>query len=558
MDTIKSEYLRWRQRADASLQRELAAMGEEEMTNAFFRDLEFGTGGLRGELGAGTNRMNLHTVSKASQGLANYLCEEFPPEQHRVAVSYDSRILSKEFAQTASAVFAANGITVFIYDRLMPTPCLSFAVRALNCCAGVMVTASHNPAQYNGYKVYNADGCQITTEAAAQILAEIEAVDVFDGIRSDDYDSAVASGQIQSVPESITDAFIAEVKAQSLLGEETVDRSAPIVYTPLNGSGREPVLRVLRECGYKNITLVPEQEMPDGNFPTCPYPNPEVREALSLAISCAEKTGAELVLATDPDCDRVGAAVRNGTEYTLISGNEMGLLLLDYICARRTALGTMPQDPVFVKTIVTTELAAGIAARHGVRTIDVLTGFKFIGEQIGLLEREGRENSYIFGFEESYGYLSGSYVRDKDAVNGALLICEMFAWHRAHQTSLLNRLEEIYAQVGYCLNTLHTYSFPGAEGFARMQELMAHFRKDPPAFGGKRVLEVLDYAPGRDGLPPSDVLEDRCSVVVRPSGTEPKLKCYLTVCAADRKAAELWEKRMEESVAQFFAPPITA
>lgn len=558
---IQQQYRRWREQtaAEEDLQAELEALCNDEagLEDAFYRDLAFGTGGLRGVLGAGTNRMNVYTVAKASQGLADYVKTRFTAPARRIAISYDSRLKSEQFARTAAGVFAANGIQVYLYSKLMPTPCLSFAVRELRCAAGVMITASHNPAQYNGYKVYGADGCQITTQAADEILAEIQKLDVFADVRSVPFDAAVREGQIQYIPEAVYTAFVEAVKGQSVLGDVPVRKDAAIVYTPLNGAGLEPVLRTLRESGYSNITVVREQEQPDGRFPTCPYPNPEVREAMALGIEYAKQRRADLLLATDPDCDRVGIAVRDKVgEYVLLSGNETGLLLLDYLCARRTALGTMPKNPVLVKTIVTTDLAERVAAHYGVRTVNVLTGFKFIGEQIGLLEAAGRADSYLFGFEESYGCLSGTYVRDKDAVNGAFLICEMFAYYAAQGVGLLEKLEELYRTYGYCLNTLHSYSFQGAAGAARMQELMQALRAAPERIGPKRVVRCLDYAQGLDGLPKSDVLkfilEGDCSVVVRPSGTEPKLKLYASVCAPGRAEAAALEAELTASFAQLF------
>lgn len=531
--------------ADADLMTELQAMAgnEEKINDAFYRDLEFGTGGLRGVIGAGTNRINVYTVARASQGLADYVKKHFSAAQRRIAVSYDSRIKSDLFAKVASGVFAANGLEVFLYDQLMPTPCLSFAVRALDCAAGIMVTASHNPGQYNGYKVYGADGCQITTEAAAAILAEIEKLDIFTDVSNMDFEEAVAAGKVQYIEESVYTAFVEAVKKQSLLKDDTaIDKNVAIVYSPLNGTGLKPVLRTLKESGYTNITVVKEQEQPDGNFPTCPYPNPEIKEAMALGMEYAEKCNADLLLATDPDCDRVGIAVKNAEgEFVLVSGNETGMLLLDYICARRLENGAMPQDPVMIKTIVSTDMAERIAAHYGVRTINVLTGFKFIGEQIGLLEKQGKEDCYIFGFEESYGYLSGAYVRDKDAVNASFLICEMFAYYKTKGISLLEKLAELYETYGYSLNTLYFYEFEGAAGFAKMQSIMAAFRSGMEAFGVKRVVKCLDYSVGLDGLPKSDVLkfllEDNCTAVVRPSGTEPKLKIYISVSAANREEA---------------------
>jgi phosphoglucomutase len=562
-EAIKIQYESWCKNAtaDADVQAELKKIAGDEaaIEDAFYRNLAFGTGGLRGVIGAGTNRMNVHTVAKASQGLADYVNANFPEGARKIAVSYDSRIKSDLFAKVASGVFAANGIDVAIYTELMPTPCLSYAVRALSCAAGIMVTASHNPSKYNGYKVYGADGCQITTEAAEKILAEIEKLDIFADVKMGDFDALLAEGRIQYISDDIYTAFVGEVKKQSLLGpNDQIDRDVAIVYTPLNGTGLKPVTRTLKETGFTNITVVPEQEKPDGNFPTCPYPNPEIREAMALGMEYAAKCNADLLLATDPDCDRVGIAVKNQEgDYVLLSGNQTGCLLLDYVCARRTENGTMPDDPVMVKTIVTMDLGELIATNYGVRTINVLTGFKFIGEQIGYLEAKGKESSYIFGFEESYGYLSGSYVRDKDAVDGAFLICEMFAYYKTKGISLLDKLDELYKKYGYCLNTLHSYEFDGAAGFDKMQNIMQSFRGGLTAFGGKRITTCLDYAKGLDGLPKSDVLkfllEDNCSVVVRPSGTEPKLKFYISVSAADEAEAKTLEAIITGELEKFLA-----
>ena len=545
-----AEYRRWLSSADPDIIEELKKIEDDRaaIEDAFYRDLAFGTGGLRGVIGAGTNRMNVHTVAKASQGLADYVNAAFPEGKRRIAVSYDSRIKSGLFSREAAAVFAMNGIEVYIYPQLMPTPLLSWAVRVLDCAAGVMVTASHNPAKYNGYKVYGPDGCQITTEAAEVILGEIEKLDVFTGVKRGDFDALMAAGKIRWIGEDVYTAFTEEIKKQTLLapGEE-IDRDVAIVYTPLNGTGLKPVLRALKESGFTNVTVVKEQEQPDGNFPTCPYPNPEIREAMALGMSYAARCNADLLLATDPDCDRCGIAVKDGKgDYVLLSGNETGMLLLDYVCARRTANGTMPARPIMVKTIVTIDMAERIAAKYGVETINVLTGFKFIGEQIGFLEKKGEADRYIFGFEESYGYLSGSYVRDKDAVDAAFLICEMFAWYRTRGVSLKQRLEELYAEYGYCLNTLHAFEFEGSAGFQKMQALMASFRAGCGSIGGLKVEETLDYSVGLNGLPKSDVLKYRlagnCSVVVRPSGTEPKLKTYISVSAPTREDAERIEK----------------
>lgn len=552
MDWMKS-YERWLAQcvSEPELEEELKSIASDEaaIEDRFYRDLEFGTGGLRGVIGAGTNRMNVFTVAKASQGLANYILRHFPEEERLIAVSFDSRIKSDVFSKVAAGVFAANGIRVRIYPQLMPTPCLSFAVRALHCAAGVMVTASHNPAKYNGYKVYGADGCQITTEAAAEILSEIETCDAFTDVRRADFDAALADGRIGTIGREIYDAFTASVLSRSVLGEAEVDKNISIVYSPLNGTGLRPVTRALREAGFGRIFVVPEQEQPDGQFPTCPYPNPEIREAMALGMDYAARLGADLLLATDPDCDRVGTAIRDGAEYRLISGNEMGVLLLDYICRRRLEDGTMPDRPIAVKTIVTTPMAARVAEHYGVELVDVLTGFKFIGEQIGLLEKAGEESRYLFGFEESYGYLSGTAVRDKDAVDAALQICEMFAWYRSRGKSLLEVLDALYERYGYYQSRLMSFAFEGSAGFAKMQSFMDTLRDEPPqTIAGRRVVGRCDYlrseSVGADGsvggieLPKSNVLryflDGGMEAVARPSGTEPKLKIYLTAVGSDR------------------------
>lgn len=540
---IRQEYERWLKYAtgDKEVEDELKQMDEKHIEDAFYCDLAFGTGGLRGMIGAGTNRMNIYTVAKASQGLSDYLKKNF--KSPSVVIGYDSRIKSNLFSKIAAGVFAANGVQVNIWPELLPVPTVSFATRYLSASAGVMITASHNPAKYNGYKVYGADGCQITTEAAAEILSEIEKLDIFADIKNEPFDQGLEDGTIRYIPDTVYSLFIEAVKSQSVLYGEEVDKEAAIVYSPLNGSGLKPVTRTLREMGYTNITVVKEQEQPDGNFPTCPYPNPEIKEAMALGMKYARRCNADLLLATDPDCDRVGIAVKNKNgEYELLTGNQVGLLLLDYICSQRQKHGKMPVDPVMIKTIVTMDMGEQIAAHYGLNTINVLTGFKFIGEQIGKLEAQGKADSYVFGFEESYGYLTGSYVRDKDGVNGAYMICEMFSYYATHGVSLLDKIEELYKTYGYCMNTLHSYEFEGSEGFEKMQKIMRVFREGSESFGGKKVVKVLDYAEGLDGLPKSDVLkfllEDNCSIVVRPSGTEPKLKIYVSVSAPDKELAE--------------------
>ena len=538
---------------------------EEEIRERFYKDLEFGTGGLRGIIGAGTNRMNIYTVAKATQGYADYLLKHYAAPS--VSIAYDSRIKSDQFAKISAEVFAANGIRVHLYRELMPTPALSFAIRHLTCSGGVVITASHNPANYNGYKVYGEDGCQITTTAAREIWQQIEKVSMFDGVKRLDFEEGAAGGIICYINDSVVTAYLDAVSSQSLCKDEEIDKDVSIVYTPLNGAGLTCVTRCLRENGFTNVSVVKEQEEPDGNFPTCPYPNPEMKEALELGLRDAKKLGSDLLLATDPDCDRVGIAVRSADGYTLLSGNEVGLLLLDYICKRRIASGSMPKNPILMKTIVTIDMAKQIAGYYGVKVIDVLTGFKFIGEQIGLLEAKGEEDRFILGFEESYGYLTGSYVRDKDGVNASLMICEMFAFYKARGKSLLDILDDLYKQFGYCLNTQHCYEFEGVDGFHAMQKIMENFRHHcPEAWCGHKIVSVSDYKSSitryGDGrtemieLPASNVLkytlEGNSTIVVRPSGTEPKLKMYYSVSASNKTEAEKLEKQFTKEAEMFF------
>ena len=518
---------------DQDLINELKTMKDNKplIEDAFYRDLEFGTGGLRGVIGAGTNRMNIYVIRKASQGLANYINKHF--DKPSISISYDSRIKSDVFSKTAAEVFAANGIKVFIYKELMPTPCLSYAVRELHTSGGIMVTASHNPAKYNGYKVYGSDGCQITTEAAAEILSEINNIDPFKTKHSS-FEENVKSGMITYIDDELITKFINRVKEESVLFGEEIDKNVKIVYSPLHGTGLKPVTRILKETGYKNVVVVKEQEEPDGNFTTCPYPNPEIKEAMALGMEYAKKENADLLIATDPDCDRVGIAIRNEEDYVLMSGNQVGVLLLDYICSQRVKHNKMPNNPVYVKTIVTTDMANKVAENYGVAHKDVLTGFKYIGEQILFLEKKHQETAYILGFEESYGYLSGSYVRDKDAVNGSFLIVEMFAYYKSKGISLLDKLNELYKKYGYYSNYLNSYEFEGAQGFKKMNDIMEFFRNKVNELDGVKIQEIKDYDKGIEGLPKSNVLKlifaNGDSVVVRPSGTEPKLKIYISLC----------------------------
>ena len=540
MDMMEN-YKRWLGKVtEEDLLTELKAIEgkEEEINDRFYRDLEFGTGGLRGVIGAGTYRMNEHTVARATQGYSNYLNKA--AKNPSVSIAYDSRNKSDIFAKTAASVFAANGILVNIYKELMPTPSLSYAVRALNCDGGIVVTASHNPAKYNGYKVYGADGCQITLEVADAILAEIEAVDVFDDVKIMDFEAGLSEGKIKYIEDDVITGFIDAVSERALNPKE-IDKNVSIVYTPLNGTGRYCVTRCLKENGYTQITIPKEQEMPDGNFTTCPYPNPEIREALEVGLKKAKEVGSDLLLATDPDCDRVGVAVKEGDDYQLISGNQMGILLFDYICKTYKANGTMPENPVVVTTIVSTKMIDKIAADYGVEVRRVLTGFKFIGEQIGFLEADGEVDRYIFGFEESYGYLSGGHVRDKDGVNASLLICEMFAHYKAMGISLVQMLNQLYEKYGYFKEALQSITFEGASGAKKMSDLMESLRTNAPKeVAGYKVIDVKDYKAGIGKLPKSNVLEfnmeDDINVLVRPSGTEPKIKMYYLVKGSSEQA----------------------
>lgn len=539
---------------DADLSEELAAISgdTDAIKDRFYRELEFGTGGLRGVIGAGTNRMNIYTVRKATQGLADYLNEAV--ETPSVAISYDSRIKSDKFAKETARVFAANGIKAYIYPQLMPTPCLSFAVRELGCDAGVMVTASHNPAKYNGYKAYGPDGCQLTLEAADRVLSLIEKVDLFHGVKLVDFDEALKDGSIEYIKPEVEEKFLENVKAQALDLEACEKANLKVVYTPLNGTGNIPVRRILAMRGIKDVTVVKEQELPDGTFKTCPFPNPEIPEALALGLDLCKEVKPDLLLATDPDCDRVGIAVpdENG-EYVLITGNEVGALLMEYICKQRTEKGTMPKDPIAVKTIVTTELAAKIAADYGVKVINVLTGFKFIGEQILYLEQKGETDRYLFGFEESYGYLAGTYARDKDAVVASMLICEMAANYKLQGVSILTALNRIYEKYGYYIHRQQSFTCEGAAGMEQMKATMTSLRTNTPKeIAGQAVVSFSDYLASKTidmnsgaetaiELPKSDVLSftlaNGNSIVLRPSGTEPKIKAYYTGISATKEGA---------------------
>ena len=556
------DYKRWADAdlEDADLTAELKEIAgkEEEIKERFAVSLKFGTAGLRGVLGAGSNRMNIYVVRQATQGLANWVKTQ--GGNQLVAISYDSRIKSDVFAKTAACVLAANGIKVRIYDALMPVPALSFATRYYEANAGIMVTASHNPAKYNGYKAYGPDGCQMTDEAADIVYAEIQKTDILEGAKMMSFEEGMEAGLIAYVGDDCKEALYAAIEARSVRPGLCKTAGLKLVYSPLNGSGLVPVTRVLNDIGIDDITIVPEQQYPDGNFPTCPYPNPEIFEALKLGLELAEKSGADLMLATDPDADRVGIAIKcpDGS-YELVSGNEVGVLLLDYICAGRIENGTMPENPVAVKSIVSTPLADAVAAHYGVELRSVLTGFKWIGDQIATLEAAGEVDRFIFGFEESYGYLAGPYVRDKDAIIGSMLICEMAAYYRSIGSSIKQRLEEIYAQYGRYLNKVDSFEFPGLSGMDKMAGIMEELRKNPPTeIGGYTVVKVTDFKkPEETGLPAANVLiydlEGGAAVIVRPSGTEPKIKTYFTTLGKDLAEAQAQKDKLAESLKPIMA-----
>ena len=541
------DYQRWCSASleDPALTRELKEIAgqEDQIKERFAVALKFGTAGLRGILGAGSNRMNIYVVRQATQGLANWVKTQGGSQL--VAISYDSRINSDVFAKEAACVLAANGIKVRIYDALMPVPVLSFATRYYHANAGIMITASHNPAKYNGYKAYGPDGCQMTDDAAAVVYAQIQKTDILTGAAWMPFEEGKAKGLIAYVDEDCKEALYDAIKSRSVRPGLCRTAGLKLVYSPLNGSGLVPVTRVLHDIGITDITIVPEQEYPDGNFPTCPYPNPEIFEALRLGLELAEKSGADLMLATDPDADRVGIAIRcpDGT-YELVSGNEVGVLLLDYICQGRIEKGTMPKNPVAVKSLVSTPLADKVAAHYGVEMRNVLTGFKWIGDQIARLEAAGEVDRFILGFEESYGYLAGSYVRDKDAIVGSMLICEMAAYYRSVGSSIKERLEEIYAQYGRYLNKVDSFEFPGLSGMDKMAGIMSGLRQNPPTeIGGYKVEKVTDYQnTAETGLPAANVLvyalDGGATVIVRPSGTEPKIKTYFTTLGKTLAEAE--------------------
>ena len=555
------DYKRWMdtELEDPALTEELKGIEgkDDEIKDRFAVALKFGTAGLRGVLGAGSNRMNIYVVRQATQGLANWVKTQ--GGKQLVAISYDSRINSDVFAKTAAGVLAANGIKVRIYDALMPVPALSFATRYYEANAGIMVTASHNPAKYNGYKAYGPDGCQMTDEAADIVYTEIQKTDILTGAKVMDFEEGIKAGLIEYVGDDCKEALYQAIEARSVRPGICAASGLKLVYSPLNGSGLVPVTRVLKDIGITDVTIVPEQQYPDGHFPTCPYPNPEIFEALRLGLELAKKTEADLMLATDPDADRVGIAMKcpDGS-YELVSGNEMGVLLLDYICAGRIEKSTMPKNPVAVKSIVSTPLADAVAKNYGVELRSVLTGFKWIGDQIAQLEAAGEVDRFIFGFEESYGYLAGPYVRDKDAIIGSMLICEMAAYYRSIGSSIKQRLEEIYEKYGRYLNKVDSFEFPGLSGMDKMAGIMDGLRQNPPAkLGDYAVVKVTDYKkPEETGLPAANVLvyklEGGAEVIVRPSGTEPKIKTYFTTLGKNLAEAQAQKDALAAAIAPIF------
>ncbi|MBR3367311.1 MAG: phospho-sugar mutase [Lachnospiraceae bacterium] len=556
------DYRRWlaADLEDCDLHTELAKIegDDEAIKERFAVALQFGTAGLRGTLGAGTNRMNIWVVRQATQGVADWVKTQGGTQT--VAISYDSRLKGWNFARDAAGVLAANGINVRIYDELMPVPALSFATRYYHCNAGIMITASHNPARYNGFKAYGPDGCQMTDDAAAIVYDAIQKTDVLTGAKYITFAEGVERGLIRFVGNDCKEALYEAIEARQVRPGLCKTAGLKLVYSPLNGTGLVPVTHVLKDMGITDITIVPEQEYPNGYFTTCPYPNPEIFEALQKGLELAKEVGADLMLATDPDADRVGIAMKcpDGS-YELVSGNEMGALLLDYICAGRIEQGTMPKNPVAVMSIVSTPLAEKIAEHYGVELRQTLTGFKWIGDQIAQLEAAGEVDRFIFGFEESYGYLAGPYVRDKDAIIGSMLICEMAAYYRSIGSSIKQRLEEIYAQYGRYLNKIDTVEFPGLSGMEKMAGIMTGLRENPPtALGERKIVSVTDYTkPEETGLPKANVLsyvlDDGAKVMIRPSGTEPKIKAYYTTLGKDLAAAQAEKDALSEAVKPIFA-----
>lgn len=566
---INALYNEWLEKAtgDPDLKAELESIkgNDDEILDRFYRSLEFGTAGLRGVIGAGTNRMNIYTVGRATQGLADYLNANY--DNPSVAIGYDSRIKSDLFSKEAASVLAANGVKVYIYDELEPTPCLSYAIRYYHTQSGIIITASHNPAKYNGYKCYNPNGYQMTDEEAAEAYEYIQKVDYFTGIKKVDFDDAVNAGKIEFIGEKVINSFLDEVQKQCINPEIVKNADLKVIYTPLNGTGNKPVRAILDRIGVKSVYVVPEQEYPDGNFPTCPFPNPEIKQVFEIGLEMNRKIGADILLATDPDCDRVGIAVPDKTgELVLMSGNEVGAMLLNYILSQRLEKGTLPKSAIAVKSFVSTDLAEVIAKKYNCTFKNLLTGFKYIGELITNLEKEGRASDFVMGFEESYGYLAGTHARDKDAVVASMLICEMAAYYKTKNMNLVDVMNSLYDKFGYYCNEVKSYTFEGAEGMEKMAQIMDTLRKNPPkTIGDFIVTAVSDYKTSKitftDGkeekieLPKSNVLafalENGNKVIVRPSGTEPKIKAYLTAIGNDKESASKIAKTLESVADEF-------
>ena len=540
---------------------------DKEIKERFIKMLEFGTAGLRGVLGVGTNRMNIYTVALATQGMADYVKQQY--ENPTVAIAYDSRIKSDLFARITARVFAANGVKAYLFKELMPTPTLSFAVRQLHCSAGIVITASHNPSQYNGYKAYGDDGCQLNPEAAAKVLELASKTDIFEGVKKIPLEEGLRTGMIEYISDELVDQFLDRVFALRVNRDPIEKSDLKVVYTPLNGTGNKLVRRILGRMGIENIYVVKEQELPDGHFPTCTYPNPEEKATLQLGIELCKKVDGDLVLATDPDADRVGIAVKHHGEYILPTGNEVGVLMLDYIAKQRIAQGTMPKNPIAVKSIVSTPLAYEVAKSYGIEMISVLTGFKYIGEQITMLAQKGEEDRFLLGFEESYGYMTGGHVRDKDAVNGSMIICEMAEYYKKQGKTLIDVLNEIFDKFGVYAAKVKGYTFEGTDGMEKMANIMKQLRENPPKeFAGYQVLSRADYKTSQRinvqtgeetaiTLPTSNVLEynleNNLKVIVRPSGTEPKIKVYLTIVTNDRPQIDVIAQKLFESAEALMA-----
>ena len=566
---INALYNEWLEKAtgDPDLKAELESIkgNDDEILDRFYRSLEFGTAGLRGVIGAGTNRMNIYTVGRATQGLADYLNANY--DNPSVAIGYDSRIKSDLFSKEAASVLAANGVKVYIYDELEPTPCLSYAIRYYHTQSGIIITASHNPAKYNGYKCYNPNGYQMTDEEAAEAYEYIQKVDYFTGIKKVDFDDAVNAGKIEFIGEKVINSFLDEVQKQCINPEIVKNADLKVIYTPLNGTGNKPVRAILDRIGVKSVYVVPEQEYPDGNFPTCPFANPEIKQVFEIGLEMNRKIGADILLATDPDCDRVGIAVPDKTgELVLMSGNEVGAMLLNYILSQRLEKGTLPKSAIAVKSFVSTDLAEVIAKKYNCTFKNLLTGFKYIGELITNLEKEGRASDFVMGFEESYGYLAGTHARDKDAVVASMLICEMAAYYKTKNMNLVDVMNSLYDKFGYYCNEVKSYTFEGAQGMEKMAQIMDTLRQNPPkAIGDFIVTAVSDYKTSKttftDGkeekieLPKSNVLafalENGNKVIVRPSGTEPKIKAYLTAIGNDKESASKIAKTLESAADEF-------